>query len=259
MTQPTPVTRSRLPFVAIAVWAAILAAIVAVGLRFGGRSAAAGTSSSAGSAGIPLSAPLAADPSAAASTAPGTGTDNGAGPKGPNGFGFGFGHRGGPGGPGDGGPGRGRGPISITAINGSQLSLKTDDGWTRTIDASGATITEAGGATITLGDLKVGDQIAFRQTRNADGTYKITDVTRIPPQAGGTVKSADANSVTVTLPDGTTKTIALTGSTTFTINGKAATAADLTATTSTWAKRLGLQAGDPARTPYRLELVKPAA
>jgi len=228
MTQPTPVTRSRLPFVAVAVWVAILAAIVAVGLLLGGRSAAAGTGSSGGAAGLTLSAPLAADPSAGASTAPGTGNDNGAGPKGPNGFGFG--HRGGPGGPvgpDDGRPGRGRGPISITAINGSQFSLKTGDGWTRTIDANGATITEAGGATITLGDLKVGDQVAFKQTRNADGTYKITDVTRIPPHAGGTVKSVDANSATVTLPDGTTKTLALTGSTMYTMNGKPATAADL--------------------------------
>lgn len=40
---------------------------------------------------------------------------------------------------------------------------------------------------------------------------------------------------------------------------RAATAADLAATRSTWAKRLGLRAGDPARTPFRLELVKPSA
>ena len=117
--------------------------------------------------------------------------------------------------------------VSITAINGSQLSLKTDDGWTRTIDAAGATVTEQGGTAITLADLKVGDQIAFRQTRNADGTYTVTQIVRIPPQASGTVKSVDANSATLTLPDGTTKTIGLTSSTTYTLNGNAATAADL--------------------------------
>jgi Cu/Ag efflux protein CusF len=232
MLNPTPVTRSRLPFVAIGVWAAILAAIVAVGLVFGGRGANAADNAPAGAAGITLTAPLAADPSPGSSAAPGAsgapanpGTPGQAG-KGPNGFAFGRGPGGpGPGGPG--GPGRGFGAVSITAINGSQLSLKTDDGWTRTIDAAGATVTEADGTAITLADLKVGDQIGFRQTRNADGTYTVTQIVRIPPQASGTVKSVDANSATLTLPDGTTKTIGLTSSTTYTLNGNAATAADL--------------------------------
>ena len=133
------------------------------------------------------------------------------------------GHEGG--GPGE--PGRGHGPISITAINGSQLSLKTDDGWTRTIDASGATVSEPAGTAITLADLNVGDQVGFSQTRNADGSYKITAVVRIPPHAGGTVRSVDASSATLMLPDGTTKTIGLTSATTYILQGQAATAADL--------------------------------
>jgi hypothetical protein len=221
MPESTPVTRSRLPFIAIAVWVAILAAVIAVGLAFGGRGATNASQTTLGAGAPNLTLPLTADPSASpgagASTAPGKTEDNDRGPRAPGVFAFGRG----------GGPGRGRGPISITAISGSQLSLKTDDGWTRTIDATGAAITEAGGAAIGIGDLKVGDQVGFRETRNTDGTYKITEVVRIPPQAGGTVKSVDGSGVTVTLPDGTTKTIALTGSTTFTLGGKAATPADL--------------------------------
>src|SRR3954447_14194856 len=108
--QPTPVTRSRLPIVAIGVWAAILAAIVVVGLIFGGRGTT--TTSPAGANGIALTAPLAADPSpsasAGSSAAPSQGTQNGGPWKGPN-AGAGFGGRGGPG-----GPGHGFGDVSIT-------------------------------------------------------------------------------------------------------------------------------------------------
>src|SRR5207248_1311851 len=63
----------------------------------------------------------------------------------------------------------------------------------------------------------------------SDGTFKITDIVRIPPQTAGTVKNVDATSATLTLPDGSTKTIGLTGSTTYNVKGKAATAADLKA------------------------------
>ena len=53
--------------------------------------------------------------------------------------------------------------ITITAIDGSSLSLKTEDGWTRTITVTDTTTITKGGATITLGDLAVGDSIRFRQ------------------------------------------------------------------------------------------------
>ena len=264
MPQPAPVSRLRLPVIAIAVWAAILAAIIAVSLVFGGQGPANGTNTPLGAAGAKLTAnfnaPLAADPSASSgagtSTAPGNPIDNDGGWKGTNGFGPG---RGGPGGFGrggfgfgPGGPGRGHGPVSISAINGSQVSLKTDDGWTRTIDATGTTITEQGGAAITIGDLTVGDQIGFGETRNTDGTFKITTIIRIPPQASGTVKSVDANSATLTLPDGTTKAIALTGSTTYTLNGKAAAAADLGLGTRVHAT--GTVAGSGAFTATKIDI-----
>ncbi len=60
----------------------------------------------------------------------------------------------------------GFGSITITDINGSSLSLKTDDGWTRTITVTADTkITKAGQA-MSLSDLAVGDHIRFSQKKN---------------------------------------------------------------------------------------------
>ena len=49
----------------------------------------------------------------------------------------------------------------------SFLSLKTADGWTRTITADSSTPITKGGQTIALGDLKVGDQVAFRSVEGS--------------------------------------------------------------------------------------------
>jgi uncharacterized protein DUF5666 len=135
---------------------------------------------------------------------------------------------GGPGGPGGrGGFGRGFGGITITAIAGSNLSLETADGWTRTITVDSGTTYSKSGATIALGDLAVGDQIGFRQTHETDGTWTIDSVVVIPPHAGGQVTAVNGSTITVTQRDGTTATITVTGSTTYKVNGNAATLADI--------------------------------
>ncbi len=108
--------------------------------------------------------------------------------------------------------------ITITAISGNSLTLKTTDGWTRTIDATGATITKAG-QTISVSALKVGDQIAFRESRQSDGTFKITSITVVVPTVEGTVSSVGAGSITVTLGDGSTKVLTTTSATTYTKGG----------------------------------------
>jgi Domain of unknown function (DUF5666) len=120
-------------------------------------------------------------------------------------------------------PGRGcaMSDITITAINGSSLSLKTADGWTRTIDASGATVTRAG-QTVALSTLRVGDQIVFGETRQSDGSFKIASITVVLPQVNGTVTSVDASGITVRQPDGTSKTVTVTSSTAYRIGGQAA-------------------------------------
>jgi hypothetical protein len=156
-----------------------------------------------------------ASPAPAASGDPGTGPKDG--DHGPRGFG-------GPGFAGLGGPGFGRGGfgfggITITAISGSNLSLKTEDGWTRTITVTSDTTITRAGKTIALGDLKVGDQIGFRQDRQTDGTYTITAINIILPSIAGTVTKVDGSTITVQRRDGTTATIHVDSDTTYRIGG----------------------------------------
>lgn len=121
-----------------------------------------------------------------------------------------------------------RGGVTVTSVSGSQLSLKTDDGWTRTIDATGATITK-GGKSATIADINVGDEIRFQQTRDTDGTYKITAIDIELPHAEGTVTAASGSTITLKELDGTTATVNVTSSTTYQVAGKTnATIADVT-------------------------------
>jgi hypothetical protein len=140
----------------------------------------------------------------------------------------------GPGGPGKpfGGPGaitgRGFGQIKVTAVAGSSISLATDDGWTRTITVSSTTTITKGGAAATLADLAVGDSVGLAQTRNADGTYTITAIAIVLPQVAGTVTAVDADSITITLRDGTKQTIRTNGSTTYHLEEADGKRADMT-------------------------------
>jgi hypothetical protein len=137
--------------------------------------------------------------------------------KGPRGFGrFGV--------PGLGGPGFGRGGfgfggITITAINGSNLSLKTDDGWTRTIAVTSDTTITRAGKTIAVGDLKVGDTVGFRQERQADGSYTISAIDVVLPSIAGTVTKVDGSTITIERRDGTSATIHVDTDTTYKIAG----------------------------------------
>src|SRR5262249_32253430 len=108
---------------------------------------------------------------------------------------------------------------TITAINGSAISLTTEDGWTRTITVDGGTTYTKAGATIALGDLKVGDQIGFRQTHESNGTWTIDSIVVILPHAGGEITKIDGSTITVTDRDGTTATIKANGSTRYSVNG----------------------------------------
>lgn len=147
-----------------------------------------------------------ASPAPAASGAPDTDKPGDHGPRGFGGPGFGRG-------------GFGFGGITITAISGSNLSLKTEDGWTRTIVVTSDTIITRAGTTIALGDLKVGDQIVFRQDRQTDGTYTITAINVILPSIAGTVTKIDGSTITVLRRDGTTATIHVDSDTTYRIAG----------------------------------------
>lgn len=125
-------------------------------------------------------------------------------------------------GPGDGdmgrlGGSRGFGDITITAISGSSVSLKTADGWTRTIAIASDTALAKGGATITLSDLKVGDEVRFQQTRGTDGSFTITKLNVVLPHVGGIATAVSGSTITVTERDGTSATINVTSATTYEI------------------------------------------
>jgi hypothetical protein len=118
--------------------------------------------------------------------------------------------------------------ITITAIDGSSLSLKTDDGWTRTIAVGSSTEITKGGETIALGDLAVGDQVRFTQERATDGTYSITAIRVVLPTLGGEVTAVSGDTITVTRPDETTGTIHVDGDTTYTTGREAGDLSDVT-------------------------------
>lgn len=115
-----------------------------------------------------------------------------------------------------GGFGRGLfGAITISAINGSSLSLRTEDGWTRTITVDDSTTITKAGETAALGDLTVGDTIRFGQERQSDGSYTITAISVVLPTIGGEVTAISGNTITVTGRDGTIGTIHVDGDTTY--------------------------------------------
>lgn len=178
---------------------------------------------------------MGASPSPAASGAPGAaqvvpndGPDVDLGGPGDAGPGFGANGRG----HFDGGPGekgaRGSREISITAISGSSVSLATQDGWKRTIVLTSATKVTKGGAAAAIADLTVGDTVRLHQTRNTDGTYTIDAIAIVMPKVGGTVTAIGADTITITLRDGTSQAVRTTGSTTYFLEKAAATRTDVT-------------------------------
>jgi hypothetical protein len=125
------------------------------------------------------------------------------------------------GGPGNafGGPGgrdgRAFGQIKVTAINGSDISLQTDDGWKRTITVTGSTTITKGGQAATLSTLALGDIVVFSETRNADGSYTITRIEIVVPQVAGTVSAVGVDTITIKGRDGTSTTVRTSASTTY--------------------------------------------
>jgi hypothetical protein len=176
-----------------------------------------------------------ADPSVTAAPNASAGPDNGdtgngdhRGPRGPFGA-FGPSSRfSGPLGLGDlGRGGFGFGDITITAIAGSNLSLQTADGWTRTITVTPSTTITKAGTTIGVGDLAVGDHIRFAQQHETNGDYTVTRIVVVLPTVVGQVSAVNGDTITVTQKGGTKATIHVGGSTTYQVNGTAGSLSDV--------------------------------
>jgi hypothetical protein len=161
-------------------------------------------------------------PSSTSAASPDTGTTTPADPVDPDLPFVGMPRMGMMGGPGlglRGGLKLGFGDITITGINGSNLSLKTDDGWTRTITVGSSTTVTKGGQTIALGDLKVGDRIMFAETKASDGTYTIDHIRVVLPVIGGQVTAVGTDSITVDQKGGGSATIHVSSATIYDVDG----------------------------------------
>jgi len=111
------------------------------------------------------------------------------------------------------------GGVTVTSIDGSNLGLKTADGWTRTIALTSTTKISRAGKAIGASDLKVGDAITFRESKASDGTYTITALSVVLPRVFGQVTATTADTITIKQFGGTTITVHVNSSTTFQIFG----------------------------------------
>lgn len=97
----------------------------------------------------------------------------------------------------------GIGGATIVSIDGSNVSLKTADGWTRMISVTSSTKISRAGQTISLSGLKMGDAIGFRESKASDGTYQIDAISVILPGVVGQITTISADTITIKEFNGT--------------------------------------------------------
>ena len=112
------------------------------------------------------------------------------------------------------------GNITITAVDGSSVSLETVDGWARTITVTDQTTITRDGEEVALSDLQVGDKIRFRQAVDDAGNYTITAIAVVLPSVIGQATAVDGDSITLSQPDGSSITVHVDSSTEFTVGGE---------------------------------------
>jgi uncharacterized protein DUF5666 len=122
---------------------------------------------------------------------------------------------------------RGFRDITITAVSGNDVTLGTPDGWRRTVTITGSINLTKGGQDIAVGDLKVGDAIRFRQTRNADGTFTVTDLAVVVPAVRGQASAVTSSGFKLTTRDGSVWTVTVNGSTKYSFGQGAGSLADV--------------------------------
>jgi hypothetical protein len=98
--------------------------------------------------------------------------------------------------------------VTISAIEGTMLTLMTPDGWSRTVDTAAIRIMR-GGQTITVADLRVGQQVRVRQRRADDGTWQVTRIAALLTTVRGTVASVTEDGFVLTTRDGGSRLVRL--------------------------------------------------
>lgn len=105
---------------------------------------------------------------------------------------------------------------TVTAVNGSIITLKDRKGTTQTITTTSSTRFTRGGQSASLSDVKTGDQIAASGTLNSDGSLNAQVVAIVLPHVDGQITTISGTIITIQERDGTTYTIKVSSSTTFT-------------------------------------------
>jgi hypothetical protein len=136
--------------------------------------------------------------------------------------------------------------ITITSISGSNVTLSTEDGWTRTIAITDDVELTKGGRAIGVSDLVVGDQVRIGQTRADDGTYTVDAIAVVVPSVRGTVSDISATGFKVTNRDGSVWTITVNASTEYRYGTGEGSLSDVTNGSTVIV--LGAAAGDNALT-----------
>jgi Domain of unknown function (DUF5666) len=121
----------------------------------------------------------------------------------------------------------GIGGPTITAIDGNQVTLGTPDDWHRTITITSSVKLTKGGQDITVADLKVGDHVRIRQTRNDDGTFTVTAIAVVVPSIQGKASAITSSGFKVTTRDGSVWTVTVDGSTKYSFGRGTGSLADV--------------------------------
>lgn len=108
--------------------------------------------------------------------------------------------------------------VEVTGVDGTNVTLETDDGWTRTVDTTNVAVT-LDSDTLAASDLKAGDRVQVIQVRNANDTYTVTGLALVLPEAIGTVSEVTEAGFTVTEPDGTETPVVVTDETRWPVAG----------------------------------------
>src|SRR5262249_55663144 len=117
--------------------------------------------------------------------------------------------------------------ITVSAISGDQLTLTTDDGWTRTITITSDTKVTKGGQAASAADVHVGDMVRFTEKKNDGGPGTLTTPAVALPRPAGPVTAVRTDTITITGGDGTSQTIHTDGSTTYHRGAAAAIRSDV--------------------------------
>lgn len=116
---------------------------------------------------------------------------------------------------------------TVTAVNGSIITLKDRKGTTQTIKTTSSTSFLLDGQSASLSDVKTGEQMSAEGTLNSDNSLNAETVQIKLPSYYGQVSAVSGSTITLKDRKGTSQTIKTTSSTKFTRGGQSASLSDV--------------------------------